>query len=890
MRVFLSRLIGAFRGRNTRLDEEIQNHLELLADDYRRRGLSSSGARLAARRAFGGVQQVRETSRDMWSFPALTSAWLDIKLAGRMLVKYPGLTVVGGFGVAVGVAIASATFAVIGLLLAPALPLDDGDRIVALQNWDISAASADRRALYDFGIWRNELTTVVDVGAFEPVSRNLLAAGGPPELYAVAQMTASGFRVARVPPILGRHLLDEDERPGAAPVVVIGYDVWRNRFGGNADVVGSTVHLGETRHTVVGVMPQGFRFPLNHRLWIPLRVGASEYEPRTGPKVYVFGRLADGKTLQHAQAELAILGRRMGAGQATYQMLRPQVVPYSHPFTDMDDPENARALWLMMLTVFLMLVLACVNVGILVYARTATRHAEIALRTALGASRRRIVFQLFVEALVLSAAGAMGGMILLGGGLTQLDAAVEQLFGELPFWFSFRVSAATVAYVVLFTIAAGVIVGVVPALKATGWQLRCPLQDLSAASSGMRLGRTWTILIVAQVAFAVALLPPAVFQAWRAVTVGFALPGFPAGEYLTVQLAAGSPDRHAELLQRLEAEPGVVDVTSALVVPGNEPTVWVDVEGKAAPSGADAERSGFAVLAGRFGHEARFNHVAVDFFHAFDVRLMAGRPFSAADASDGSAAVIVNRAFAQDIGGGADLLGRRIRYVGRSGDAAPEHVELGRWYEIIGVVSDFPAGTTSMGLVDAKVYHPASPAHASPPTLALHVRGVAPGSLIPRLREIAFSVDPTLQLRAVRTLDAALGQEQRLLRVVAATLSLVALSVVLLSAAGIYAMASFTVTQRRKEIGIRAALGGEPRHVLGAVFASIASQLGIGVVLGVGAAAILEAVTHGDLMEGNGVVVVPVVVFLMLAVAVCAALGPARRGLRIEPAEARRSG
>jgi predicted permease len=782
--------------------------------------------------------------------------------------------------------------------------------VVAIENWDRAARKAEHRSLHDFLAWRDELKSVHDVGAFREVDRNLIAPGGQPETVRVAEITASGFRVARVPAIFGRYLLDDDERPSAQPVLVIGYDVWRSRFASDPVIVGRTVRLGDTTYLIVGVMPEDFGFPINHRFWVPLRTNASQYDRGTGPEVFIFGRLAPGATLESAQAELTMIGQQAAAAfPKTHEQLRPIVLPYTYQFSDMDDPENVLTLRLMELLVTLLLVLISVNVAILVYARTAARHGEIAVRSALGAGRIRIVGQLFMEALVLSLAAAALGLALVTVALRQLDTAVVQFAGQLPFWLDFGLSSAAMVYTVALTVLAAAIVGVVPALKATGRGVHTRLQSLSlGGGSSMQLGRTWTVLIVAQVAIAVALLPAAIFHAWTTTRAAIADPGVTATKFLTAQLVmdrADSPTagsdtheqdftsrqrgRYAEVWRRLKAEPDFADATFALAVPGAEPTVWVEAEGVAMPAESGAEASNYAVRSGIFGHEVRFNRVDVGFFAAFDVPFLVGRGFDEADARATSSAVIVNRSFTERIAGGSNVLGRHVRYVGRSGGARAEYVELGRWYEVVGVVGDFPAKATGVGLVDAKLYHAAAPGQMQPLTLAARVRGTAQATVAGRLREIAAAVDPSLQLRDVFMMDEVLRREQGVARLVAAVLVVVTLSVVLLSAAGIYSMMSFSVTQRRREIAIRAALGADPRRILGSIFSRAMGQLAIGAVLGVVAAALQERASRGDLMEGNGAVVLPIVVVFMTVVALLAALGPARRGLRIDPAEALRT-
>lgn len=345
-------------------------------------------------------------------------SWLDVKLGVRMLVKHPALTIIGGFGLALGIAISLTFFSVMASLVYPTLPLSEGERIVALENRDAEVNDEERRALHDFFTWRGELESVEELAAFRTVPRNLVEGSGVPEAVHVAEMTSAGFRVARVPPLLGRYLLEEDERPGAPPVLVIGYDVWRSRFAGDPTILGRSVRLGATDHTVVGVMPEDFTFPVSHHYWAPLRARPDDFPRREGPAIHIFGRLAPGVTMEEAQAELDVIGRRAAAAYPeTHAQLRPQVMPYTW---SMNDIQGGVPLWnlaQLQLMVTLLLVVVALNVGVLVYARTATRHGEIAVRSALGASRRRIVGQLFMEALVLALASAAVGFVLAQGSI-----------------------------------------------------------------------------------------------------------------------------------------------------------------------------------------------------------------------------------------------------------------------------------------------------------------------------------------------------------------------------------------------------------------------------------------------------------------------------------------
>ncbi len=820
-------------------------------------------------------------------------SWLDAKLGVRMLVKHPGLTLVGGLGLAVGVAISAAFFSVTAALVYPELPLEEGDRIVALENRDVAVNDEERRSLHDFVAWRGELRSVRDLGAFRFVDRNLVTGEGPPEPVQVAEMTAAGFRVARVPPLLGRWLVEEDERKGAPPVVVIGHDVWRSRFAGDPGVVGRDVRLGSEVHTVVGVMPEGFAFPMSQSWWTPLRADPSGHGRREGPEIFVFGRLAPGATLREAQAELATIGRRAAAAfPETHAKLRPVVLPYTHSLTDMQGGVPFWELARMQLLTSLLLVVVALNVAVLVYARTAMRQTEIAVRSALGASRRRIVAQLFVEALVLSLGAAAAGFALAQYGVRvglRLFYVSELEAARAPFWLDYGLRPAAVLFTLGLAVLAAVIVGVLPALQVTG-RLRSRLSELGG--TGVRLGRTWTALIVAQVAISVAVLPATVSLGWFAIRAAATRPTFPAERFLTVRVerdrepvpagaaapdvgTARSGDRLAELMRRLEAEPDVAGVTYRAHLPGRGGTVRVD--GVPAPAESPS------------GHDVASTGVHAGYFDVFGARLLAGRRFEPADLGGEATAVVVSEAFVRRVMSGRDPLGRRVRHVVPAGGAASGEAEIGRWYEIVGVVEDLQANPADPELVTPLLYYPVAPGRVQAVTLAVRLRGSTPADFATRLRGIAAAVDPSLRVGTVASMAGGDLVDRVSSRGVGAAVALVLLSVFLLSAAGVYALMSFAVTQRRREIGIRTALGADAWQVLRSVFARAAGQLALGLAAGVAAATLLEALTGGGLMRGRGAVILPALAAVMAVVGLLAALGPARRGLRIQPTEALRA-
>ncbi|MDX1394284.1 MAG: ABC transporter permease [Gemmatimonadota bacterium] len=814
---------------------------------------------------------------------------LDAKLGLRMLVRHPGLTLVGGIGMVVAVAIGSGSFALLYSGFFPTIPLDEGDRLVGVQSFDLERNREERRSLRDFHDWRTSVRTIEDLSAFTTVGRNLSVPGAATGAVAMAQMTASGFRVARVAPLLGRTLVDSDDQPGAPPVLVIGHEAWQTRFGGDPDVVGRQVRVGDEISAVIGVMPEGFTFPVSHHYWIPFRTVPTDYERGEGPAINVFGRLAPSVTVEEAQAELTELGRRVSSEfPETHEHLRPEVLPYAYPLSEIrrEDLREAATLQLM---VSLLLVIVAVNVGVLAYARTAMRSGEITVRTALGASRRRIVAQLFVEAFVLCGGAAAIGLFLGNVGMRWGSEMIALEMIGRPFWWSLGISPATVLYVLVLTALASVIVGVVPALKATGGGGANPA--LSRATEGLRLGRTWTALIVAQVAFAVGGLPAAVSVGLEQVEEGRTEPTFAAEELVVWRLAlddtrpAGadlatwreeSDDRYRalqqEMMRRLRAEPEVTDITSALRYPGTEPVQTIEVDG--VPAAERAER------------RVRSGQVDTGFFDALDVPVLAGRVFDEADVTDEARPVVVNRRFVETILGGANALGQRVRYVEMGPSGGIDEKLPPRWHQISGVVADLHVNDLRPEWVLPTMYHPIAPGRTEGDALiAARVRGGASSDLVERFHAIARTLDPALRLADLSTLAAVERQAQLALRIVGIVTVLVLVSVLLLSAAGIYALMSFAVTRRLKEIGIRTALGASRARILRSVFARAAAQLGVGLTIGIAVALGLNRISGGALLQRAGGFVVPSVAIILLVVGVLASIGPARRGLRVQPME-----
>jgi putative ABC transport system permease protein len=915
------RLLLARRAAEVRMDEEFRFHLEMEAERLvREAGLDPQEARRQARLAFGYVERYKEELRDGRG-PALPAGLaLDLKLGFRMLVKYPGLTIVGGLAMAFAIWVGAVTFQLVSLFVSPTLPLPGGDRVVQLRNWDMAASAPETRALHDFIVWREALRSVTDLGAFQDVPRNLIADDGEARLVQVAEITASAFRIAPTPPLLGRALVTADERAGAPPVLVLGYDVWRTRFGGDSAVVGRSVRLGDAYATVVGVMPEGFAFPIAHELWTPLRPDLLDRAPRAGPAITVFGRLAPGATLAAAQAEVTTLGRRAAAEYPdTHERLVPQVAPFAKLFF---GPTNADLAMSVSINVFvvMLLVLVCGNVALLLFARAAMRQGELVVRSALGASRGRITMQLFAEALVLGGVAAAVGLAAADVSLRRWGMAfLETNLGRMPFWFDVTLSPATVLYAVVLTIVGAAIAGVLPALKVTRG-LGSRLRQGTAGGGGMQFGGVWTAVIIAQVAVTVA-FPAIVYLEQRELLRIRSLdPGFAAEEYLAVQLDVDAPTRPGvderaareaqgakfgaaleALRGRVAAEPGVRGVTFVDQLPRDHQwTSRIELDEPSAPSARAAPEASPARLPGRVVSTAGIDPT---YFDVLAAPILAGRGFQVSDVAPDARAVIVDQGFVDQVLLGRNPIGQRVRFAADAPSDGSSVEAPNPWLEIVGVVQDLGMGSVTSAGRPAGLYLPVPLSRTGRIHMVVRAQG-DPMSLAPRIRALAAAVDPTLRVSSPQRLDevtnGALWVVGLWLRI---TVVLTAIAL-LLSLAGIYAVLSFTVARRTREIGVRVALGASRRSVVSTIFRRPLTQVSLGVVAGgglivLGALALSGALgLSGDgAMSGNSVFsvgaltagrVALIVAYaaLMLGVCLLACIVPTRRALAVEPTEA----
>ncbi len=802
----------------------------------------------------------------------LNSLQLDVKLGLRMLVKYPGLTAVAVFALAVGIPVGLAPTHFVNAAEAPP-PLDQSDRLQVLRNFDSERSIVRPTALYDFSQWRNELTSFEPLGAAIDDVYNVISEDGLAAPVEGAEVTASVFDILRVAPFMGRTLVAADDQIGAPDVVVLGRSLWESRLGSDPDVVGRTIKVGGVARAVVGVMPEDFFYPWEDHLWIPLRERAFADDHDEERMLRVFGRLRDGVSAQQAQAELTTVGRRMAADlPETHEHLRAEVVPFTIGIQRL--PKGGfRALpqfYFIQALTLLMLLFPSINVGMLVLARTATRSRELAMRTALGAGRGRIVLQLFIESLVLA-------VVATGVGLLIIDLLMSAEAGAN--WLDFGMTPRTLLWALTLAGLSAAVVGVIPALKVTGRDIRGNIQRATAGRAGIRFGGMSTALIVVDVALAVAIIGASI-GAWGADRRSGM--GIEVDEFLTAELriprtdprAAGPSTSRSEsvrlaaaqeaLARRLSAEPGVGRLAVANLLPGmDHPNRWIEVDG-------DLPR-----------RKARIARVDIGYFDALEQRILGGRGFDSGDIGDERATVIVNANFVDQVLAGTNPIGRRVRRWSRTDNDGP-------WYEIVGVVGHLGMFANDAER-DAGIYFPIAPGEIYPVPFAIRV-GEAPELFSARLRSLAGEADPGAIIWSPMPLNEVFNFRTFLDNALRSYVIVIVATLLTISTLAIYALMSFTVVQCTREIGIRIALGAGWWRVVVTIARRAMIQLGVGALLGMTLAALLLQLLNNEFgripTESPLLIASLVTISVLLLIGTLACIAPTLRALRIAPTEA----
>ena len=856
--------------RDADLDEEIRSHFRLAIEERIARGESRVEAERAVHREFGNVVRVKEVTREMWGGLWLDRLLQDVRMAIRSLKRAPGFTIVAVLTLALGVGANTAVFTVVrGVLLRP-LPFPEAERLVL-----VSYGPEPGRFLPTPGLSEGHYLELVERNAvFERLTTfsnrpTTLTGVGEPARLNLAAVTTDFFDLLGTPLAIGRGFLPGEDEAGRDAVVVLGDGLWRTRFAADLGVIGRTVTLDGTPRTVVGIMPPGFDFPNGAELWTPFAVRSDPHNSMIRP---VVARLR--RDVSEAQARAAFTATTQG-------------------FSTRDDPAGYTArvqplktflvgrvqhsLWIFSGAVGFVLLIACANVANLLLMRAVSKGREITLRSALGASRGRLMRQFLTESIVTSILGGAAGALLAFIGVKALLVLAPA--GRIPRMDEIHVDAMVLGFTLLVSVLTGIGFGLVPAIHASRSNLQRAL-NVRGQSAGGDAGRVRSVLVMAQIALALILVTGAglmirSFRNMRAVDLGFApanvltltvdLPGSRYGAAAEMQLL------HDRVLQGLEGIPGVDAAGAVNWRPLGRMSLAGDFEVDGGPVRSD-------------GYWADKMAVSPDYFRALGIRLLQGRFFNSSDDAGAAGVVIVSRTLADRFWPERAALGRRI---------SMWNSEPKDWLTVVGVVEDVLQREIT-GERGAALYQPY--AQVSNTFFLGHMTYVvrsqaAPRAIAPALRSAIRTADAYLPVQNIASMDELIADMSTEPLFQTRLLAIFALIALALSAVGVYGVLSYMVAQRRFEIGIRVALGARTTDVMTSVLARTCALTLPGILLGAtGALAVtrllktfLFGVTPTDPLT------LSTVALLLCLTAVVASWLPARRAARVDALTALRS-
>ncbi len=787
----------------------------------------------------------------------------DFRYAIRLLGKSPLFTSAVVLTVALAIAANTAIFSVVNAVIIRPLPFAHPERVVQI------AEKNDKLNLPTFGAsvlnfksWREQTQTFQEIAAIGFTTLTLSGTGDPEQLSA-NRISPALTRVLGVNPLAGRAFTDDEEKPGASPVVMIGENLWKRRFGKDPGLVGRTINLNGIATTVVGIAPASLNLISGAELYTPLTVDPAN-EIRLNHVIIVFGRLKPGVSFQQAQAEMDTIATRVGQ---QYPEVRDWGIRLVTLFDTFVSPQLNTALLVLLSAVGFVLLIACANIANLLLARASARRTEMAMRTALGASRGRLLRQSLVESVVLS---ALGGAIGIAGAFWAVRAINRALPPNLLPVPEVKIDPGVMVFAIALTLVTGLLFGIAPGIRMASVELSEVLKQAGRGAAGAR-GRLRNGLVAAELAMATILLIGAGLLIQTLANLQHARIGFQPHGLITFQLSppgtkypfnTKAPQLYRELLDRLQSLPGVKSAAVSSGVPfgaGNYTTHAVLTTGQ-------------SVLPPNTSVPIDWRIVSPGYFKTMSIPLLRGRDFTDADGPNATQVVIVSQSTAKKFWGDADPIGRTLT---RSADRKTA-------FTVIGVVGD--VRNTALNQDSPTLYYPQAERVAGLMDVVVRTEG-APEALLPSIRQKVHELDPELALANVRTMDEWLSNTAAQPRLNAVLLGVFSGIALLIAAIGVYAMLAYSVNQRTREIGVRMALGAQPGSVLRLVLqegmtvglAGIAVGLLGGIALGRAVASLVYGVPVRDPVTYAGVALV------LTAVALIACAIPARRASRVDP-------
>jgi putative ABC transport system permease protein len=846
------------------LADEVSSYVDLSTQRKMREGLSETDARRAALVDLGGAEQVKEQVRDVRMGHFIETRLQDVRFAFRTLRKAPVFSLTVALVLALGIGSTALMFTIVNSVLLKGPPFPQAERLVMLWQ-DLPQEKRVSFSTREFTAWSQQ-TRLFEGFAAMTGNGFTITGRGEPELAIGQQVTPSFFQALRAKPALGRVFLEAEGKTGQDRVVLLSHAFWRDKFGMQTDVLGQPLTMNGKPYTIVGVMPESFDFPRREiKLWLPAALDAPVYQENLDAHfLRVIGRLKPGVTHRRLQAETDLLGARVNApDDDTVRRF------YAVPLKEMISGDLRRPLLVLLSAVAFLLLIACANVANLMLARASSRQSEMAIRSAMGASRRRLIAQLLTEAALLALIGGALGIGIAAWGLDALrafstDNIPELMHAHLDGW--------ALGFVLLVAAMSGILFGLGPAFTASRTNLQDALKGSARSSSSAGAERTRRVLVFAEVAFACVLLVGCALMLRSFVALVHADPGF-RSQNVVVADAVLMSDRYPEAglmihfyhdaLAAIRALPGVesAGVVTHLPFGGNSWGNSYEVEGQPAATGVQ--------------YNAQIRPVSPGYFATLQVPLKQGRDFSEQDNETAPGVTIVNEVFAQRFWPNESPLGKRIRF-GKD------------WLSIVAVSGSIKHSGLDVA-PDAEIYvpYPQTPAGALTfvgRQLNFVVRSTAPATVAPLLRGTISSRDPNLVVH-VNTMESLINDSIAQPRFRTWLIGVFSIFALTLACLGIYGVIAYLVTQRYKEIGIRMALGATRRNILQLILARTFKLTAAGILAGLIAAfflsrflsSILFGITTHDAITFVGVPL------CLIVIALLAGYLPARRATRVDP-------
>ena len=858
------------RGRVERdLDAEVRSYSSMLEEQNVSAGMNRNDARRAANIEMSGIEQVKESVRAARAGVWLETLLQDLRFGVRMFIRNPGFSAVAIITLVLGIGVNATVFSLANAILYKNLPFKNSERILYVMT--VNPRLPRTGLSYpDFRDVQARTKSFAALGADTQCLGNFSDAQGFAATYNCTKITANTFGVIGQAPVIGRDFAAEDERPGAAPVAILSYGLWENRYAKDASVLGRAVRINSVPTQIIGVMPRGLVFPRETEFWLPYIPDAAATD-RAARDLNVFGRLADGASVSNAKAEFATIADNLAQQYPEADKDDTLIV---RSFNEINLKTSIRAIFIVMLgAVGFVLLIACANVANLLLGRAVGRTREISIRTALGAGNMRIVRQLVSESLILAAIGGAAGLLAAQWGIRVFDAAVSQV-GK-PVWMDFSIDYRAFAYIAAITLVSAIAFGLAPALRLARIDVNSSLRE-SAGGAGIssRKRRLSNALVVAETCLAFVLLAGAGLMIRSLVNAYTTSSGFDTSRFLAMRLdpavskyptAADQVALYRRVSDALSGLPAVEGVTLISTTPGNSVNSQpFEIQGSDLSPKESVLPRALTMLSG------------ANYFETIGVGAEIGRTFTEADGASGARVAVVNRGFARAYFEGSSPIGARLRF---HRESSPQP-----WLTIVGVVPNLKQADFTHDQDEPLVYLPFSQQPRPGMWVLVRAHG-APGNLANASRAAIRAVDADLPARDLMPLDAQLALSNWPLRVFGSMFAIFAAIALVLASVGLYAVVAHSVSQRTHEIGVRIALGATRGSVSRLIFAGGMGPIALGLILGIGGAVAVTRVL-GSLLFGISPTDPATFVFVAAVLVASALIGcaiPARRAMRVDP-------